>query len=47
MKTKILCINVARYFKNTTPQEAIKRRFQEMFVLFKMKIQSITRARIK
>ena len=36
MKTKIVYINLASYFNNTTCQEAIKRRFEEVFVLFKV-----------
>ena len=47
MKTKIVYINVASCFNNTTSQEAIKRWFEEVFVLFKVKTQSITYTRIK
>ena len=47
MKNKIVYINVASYFNNTTCQEAIKRWFEEVFVLFKVKTQSITHTRIK
>ena len=47
MKTKIVCINVASYFNNTTYQEAVKQWFEEVFVQFKVKTQSITRTRIK
>ena len=37
MKNKIVYINVASYFNNTTCQEAIKRWFEEVFVQFKVK----------
>ena len=47
MKTKIVYINVASYFNNTTYQEAVKRWFKEVFVQFKVKTQSITHTRIK
>ena len=47
MKTKIVYINVASYFNNTTCQEAIKRWFEEVFVSFKVKTHSIAHIKIK
>ena len=46
MKTKMVYINVASYFNNTC-QEAIRQWFEEVFVLLKVKTQSITHTRIK
>ena len=47
MKAKIIFIDVGNYFNNTTCQEAIKQWFGEVFVLFKVKTQSITHTRTK
>ena len=47
MKTHIVYVNVASNFNNITSQEAIKRGFQEVFVLSKVKVQSICHTRIK
>ena len=47
MKSKIVYINVVSYFNNTTCQELMKRWFDEMFLVFKVKTQSITHTRIK